>query len=262
MTGGGARHHPSGGWHMQRGEAFAWTHGNILLDTIYMIEKDLAKGLSHKHMLGGASICLNILNHLFPLISCVLPLYSEYTKVLEALFPSGPAPPPKYCGGSKNLYCEYQHQCFDDYRPRWSERLSLRNQVVQTGSGWAWKNYSLSEWQLRAGYLDTAVYYVCDAPPCGALSFKTTVHVVPAIQLVSIPVNSSNIFVDTKPPADLTNYKRPAHLKAWEGVVSSFGSVQITGLPSGHMVISIEPYNKATLSHVITWLGRNQTGWA
>ena len=59
-SGGGARHHPGSGWHMLRGEAFAWTHGNILLDAIYMIEKDMEKGLSHKHMLGGASIYLSV----------------------------------------------------------------------------------------------------------------------------------------------------------------------------------------------------------
>ncbi len=182
--------------------------------------------------------------------------------MLEALFPSGPAPAPKWCGGSKQFYCEYQHQCYDDYRPRWNERLSLRNQVVQVGEGWDWKNYSLTDWQLRGGYLDTAVSYNCATPPCGPLSFKTTVHVVPVVQLVSVPVNSSNIYVDTKPPADLTNYKRPPHLKPWEGLVNAWNSVQIVNLPSGHLVISIEPYSKAALSHVITWLGRNHTGWA
>ncbi len=173
-------------------------------------------------------------------------------------------PPSQLCNTPYN--CHYQHQCYDDFRPRWNSRLSLRSLIVRQ-SDWTWLNASLNEWQLKAGYLDVSATYKCYNRSCGDLSFKIAVAEVPQIILVGIKTPERLLYYVGKyvPDSQLSQYTMSLTAVKWNySLVKS--AVYLTGLPlNGQHVITLRPNHTecgpecdscAALTHVITWLAR------
>jgi hypothetical protein len=223
---------------MLRGEAIVWYHAHILLDAIYMVGQGIRRE-----------------NH--------DALVKEYTRTLDALHP--PLKPTTeslsqcatyFCQGSKI-------ECYDDYRPRWSERLSLRNQVVNNNS-WTWSNASLGPWQITAGYLDTAVSFDCKGNACGALSVKISVSVHPNIMLVGGGIKTSaDFFIDLNVKKEAhSNYVMPLTAKNWTNFnnMDKHPAVMLTEIPGGEHILSIKPRGDAgsdteiTLTHLMSWV--------
>ena len=248
VTGHGARHHPTAAIHMLRGESIVWYHAHMLLDAIYMIEHDLERGESYQK------------------------LTTEYQKVLDTLRPDNPKIGDAVSQCSK-WHCDKKLECFDDYRPRWNDRLSLLKQVVQN-VGWHFSNASLNDWQIRGQYLDTPTHLGCYGKnvneTCDNLSFKVMVQSVPEVQFVtSVGPQDFKFYVDLNVPDDkLVGYKKPSDIKTWESVEYEKDRFILTKIPPGRHVVtasarqmpdyadskgkpkkSLPPY----ITHMFTW---------
>lgn len=231
MNGRGAGHHPGSGIHLLRAEAMAYFHAMILLDAIYMVEKDISR---EKNMHS---------------------LILEYEKILDALHPKLE---PEGSARCAYRHCYHKQECYHDYRPKWNERLSLHNIVINQGK-WLWNNNSLTPSQLLTGYLDTPAYYSCAALPCDELSFKASVSTEPYILAVGV-LNNMTFYIDINvPETKLTGYKRPDSLKPWVNVRLGNMEAELVDVPVGNHVITIVvdgiiPKRMPTLSHVIVWI--------
>jgi hypothetical protein len=233
-TGGGARHHPSSGVHLMRGEALAWYHAHMLLDAIYMVERDIERGEKHDTLL------------------------KEYTKVLDILRPA-PNMTEAETANCEKYHCDKKMECFNDFRPRWNERLSFRNQVVNENE-WEWVNNSLNSWQLRGQYLDTPAFYRCEANEtfdCGPLSWKITIDA--STDEIKLIASNFTFFIDLNVPVDkMTNYVLPTAVKPWPHRCDTNPDLKvISGIPLGTHVISMwgldVPRMVGSISHLFTW---------
>ena len=99
-NGGGARHHPTKGFHLWRGESVAYLHALTILDAIFMIEKDLKA-------------------------SSASTLLSKYTTELDKLQP--PLPHPKSCS---KVFCDDRPVCYTDFTPHHNPSTFLHDIVV------------------------------------------------------------------------------------------------------------------------------------
>lgn len=217
-----------------KGESVSWYHAMILLDAIYMVEKDFERGETAEKQI------------------------KEYRKVLDALAPRTPLnPPPTEC---EKYHCQYKLECYNDYRPKWNYRLSLRDLVVRQDM-WGWINNSLSEWQIKGQYLDTRVEYICQDEKCGALSIVVRVSTV-SEAILSGSFEGARFFVDLNvPQAKRKNYQLPATLNSWPDVQISdpkhMNIATLRRLPTGDHVLSIAPgsFSKPiSVSHLMVWI--------
>lgn len=239
-TGKGAKHHPTQGVHLIRGEAIAWYHANQLLDAIYMVERDLARGEKPASLL------------------------REYRRVMDTLRPKPSialtSADYKPC---RELHCEQKMECYNDYRPKYNDRLSLRNLVIAQND-WVWHNASLNYWQLAGGYLDTGVEYTCstnETHVCGDLSLRLpTITVISEVAYI-LSANYTVYFDLNVPVEKLKHYKAPASLKPWPHL--SYQANRrldyAVELPPGDHVMTIrniqppEWRKRGSFSHLFTW---------
>lgn len=220
---------------MLRGESIVWYHANILLDAIYMVERDIARGMKHSDQI------------------------KEYYRVLDSLRP----PRAQFAADDKNTKgCATYHcgdsklECYNDYRPRWNERLSLINQVVNMGN-WTWNNNTLNSWQLNGGYLDTPASLKAQAGEGISLKVKVAAH--PEIMLVSnkpSQLQNCTFYLDANvPPSRLQRYTRPSKLAPLPRPSASKAYVLIKDLPFGDHVLTItDCVSSTSLTHMMTWL--------
>eukprot|EP01035_Chromulina_nebulosa_P021157 gene21157-27412_t len=217
-NGNGANWHPTRAFHMLRGEAITWLYTLALLDGIYMVESDLANGLTPFELLTIYSKALDQLHPSMP--DDYLPHYSKNLTLTDLIV------------GTHNW-------TYDDYEyPEWSKHygyLDLKPVYISGPSSYHGEIFI----KVTIGINDYVAL-------CGERkeSLKhTIIHVIP---YANIPENKTEFI----PPSNLTIWTK----KKYFGNECKY----ILGLPVGIHVIGILPNSSHTdhitgLSHVIMW---------
>ena len=232
LDGRGANWHPTRAFHMLRGEAIVWIYSLILYEVVNMIEQD-SSTKTKKEML------------------------EDYETKLNAF--KVPLPPPRYCG---NLHCDKKPVCFTDFRPHYSQNLTL-SELVVSETKWLYDPAELNVWSTTYGYLDAkAIFSSHKAEENGQIHFK-----------VKVARPNENIWICGQVKESLLHAR--FYLDANAGATAEKGKYtpsstrvewtkkkyinneckELYELPEGHHVISVENGGDKNIeiSHLLTW---------
>lgn len=230
-NGHGAAWHPTRGFHLLRGEAIAWLYTMTLLDSIYMME-DALKTKKPEDLL------------------------RDYTKILNDMQP--PMPPPKRC---QQYHCELRPVCYTDYRPHYTESLTLKNIIVGK-TNWTYDADEVGDWSIHYGYLDSKPLWTGEGPEAGEIHLKVTIDKLDTVWICGAIKESlmhAKVFLDANVKGNLTNYEPGSSRVEWTKRKYVGNECKaITGLPTGTHVLSLSTNgsavnHKTALSHVIMW---------
>lgn len=231
VDGRGAGWHPPRAFHMLRGEAFAWLYTLPLLDSIYMVEKDM-KSFSKEE------------------------LQKLYSEKLEEIYPVFKTP--KKC---MNLHCDKRPICYTDFRPHYPKNLTLSELIVGNTS-WVYDPEPPSAWSLQYGFLDSKPMFTAKGEASGEIHIRINIGSTDFLLLCGTVKDSlkHTIFyldADVK-DEDLANYIPSSNRVEWPHKRYLGGECKyMKTLPTGSHVISVRPNNTTQvtsgLSHVVMW---------
>eukprot|EP01038_Epipyxis_sp_PR26KG_P007904 gene7904-10729_t len=232
----GANWHPTRAFHMLRGEAIVWLYALILMDSMHMVEEDLAT-------------------------RTMKAMQQEYYEKLHNL--QHPLPHPKRCN---NLHCEKKPLCYTDFRPHYSINMNLSELVVGK-TKWFYDAEPYGEWSLHYGYLDAKPLYKADTFDMGEIHILININSSNFVWLCGGSAKDSLahsvVYLDKDVSHDIimnrSIYVPTEHRELWtDKKYIGFECKEIQNIPPGLHVLSIShnttfPKHTLVLSHVIMW---------
>lgn len=230
---------------MMRGELIAWSYTIALLDAMFTARQELVAKKA---------------------LATLLPTYST-----ALIAKSGPLKQPLSCGGDP-YFCEYSYNCYTEYSPKYTEKFTLKELVMNTNPPTKWK---FSIHNIEKGHTDRVEqkdkemrnhYTTREGPKAGELFLR--------INIVSSQVGRALVCwegLDKKAPMLRLEYRMElnvgeeamspnyiytpkANRSAWETKVDLSPCMSLNNLPVGVHVLGLESKGGYVgVSHVITW---------
>ena len=230
---------------MMRGEIIAWSYTIALFEALVAFRQELTTGKVLSDLHAG---------------------YSETFAKQQ-----GPIPQPMLCGGDP-YYCEESYKCFTEYSPKYTEKYSLKELVVNSipPSKWAYVVHPIQKRQSdRINPSDKEMrnhYATREGPKAGEIFFK--------INIVSEKVGRVLVCwegIDKKTPMERIEYRFDLNVgdvalspnytyypkpnrSAWESKVHMYPCMSLHNLPMGIHILGLESKGGYVgVSHIVTW---------
>lgn len=240
-TSHGKKWHPSAGMHLMRGEIIAYRYAYILLDAIYMVQRDMKQyGVDE--------------------------LRSNYRAKLQLLQPDIGFLSPSYCDD----ICKFPPICYTDFEPNYNEEKKLNHILLESSCDTSdckrWNRIQVKKdvpglGNSQYGWLDRRPIYESSGVN-STISFSLEVRNHSIAILCGYPIKESLKYASFYLDQNISLTKGEAYLPSnsmlkWnDRVYFNSECTKLMNLPKGRHVLTIKSDSqsrKSSLSHVISF---------